>query len=358
MIKLAIFLCILSFILWGVDYIYHLSDLKKINLTPNTDFRIIRAKFSKLSAKKYDDFIGVFPFIWTYFLIISSILVFSEVNNFLLKIFLILFVTGRYRSLQEIGHFAVHGSLCRKRNFGMWIANIFYQFPLFMPEAYDRRVTHVKIHHNCVNMSYDPDLIELIDKGFNPGISTFSFWRGVFYPLTFKGIKDRIKECLKYLSEKPFSLSFFVRTFVISSIFFLFTIFGFYQELIFLYILPVLFLYPLYYWIAHISLHRWFAECVQDVPYFERELILGRPTEFKGIIGFIIRHNLFPFGDSYHLAHSLFPAVRWNYLPQIDRILKEKLPDYSKNMTCNLFLKTQKHPSILSDLKERFIKRF
>ena len=54
-----------------------------------------------------------------------------------------------------------------------------------------------------------------------------------------------------------------------------------------------------------------------------RECINGRPTEYRGVTGWLIRHTVFPGTDHHHLAHSLYPHVRWNYLPAVNRALRE-----------------------------------
>lgn len=340
-----------------IDYLYHRRDLDSLNILENTPFRELRSKLGNLSYQPLDNYLTFLPFIWTYLFIIAGIIAFNKFDSWIIRIALILFVTGRYRALQEIGHFAIHGVLCPNLKWGLFLANIFYQFPLFMPEAKLRRAIHARQHHNSVNMPHDPDLKELLNKDFIPGITSFQFWIGIFYPLTWRGIRDRIKECITYLIADRYSLNFHLRVICVSIIVELFLAFHQTKALIFLYVFPVLVIYPLFYWLAHVALHRWYAPCESNIAYYERELELGRPTEFKGILGFIIRHNIFPIGDSYHLAHSLFPIVRWTYLPQVDQILKKYFPKYSENMSCNLFFFTHSMPSAISELKDRMIKK-
>lgn len=350
-------LCVvLAVALQIVDHTYHRRDLSFLSALPvNTPIRDFRKKLAAIEHGRFDDLFAVFPFLWSYLLIAAAVLLFGRTDYVVVKVALVLFVTGRFRSLQEAGHFAVHGCLCKNMKLGLFLANAFYQFPAFMPEASVRREIHVRQHHHSVNMPHDPDLKEMLDKNFKPGISSFQFWRGVFYPLTPRGIRDRVVECAANVWADRKSLKLCLRFFVVLTITLIFTHFRLYQEFLLLYVLPVLVTYPLFYWIAHISLHRWFEDCPAGIDYEDRELELGRPTEFPGIGGFIVRHNIFPLGDSYHLAHSLFPTVRWTHLPQVDKVLKTHCAKYPNDVTHNLFFSPHGRQSIVSALKRTFL---
>lgn len=351
-----VYICfVLAFSLQVFDYSYHRKDLSSIKFDREPSFMDLRKTFKNLSYKKLDNYFAIFPFLWSYLYIVGSVILFHQLDNFIVRFSLILFVTGRIRSLQEISHFAVHGALCPNLKYSMLLANVFYQFPAFMPEAKVRRKTHVLEHHNSVNMEHDPDLKELTDKGFNPGITRFQFWLKLFYYLTPDGIFSRIKECWGYIIEMPFSLKFYLRIVVIFFVMSVFISLKLYKELFFLYLVPVFVTYPLFYWLAHVALHRWFVRCDDNIEYYQRELIVGRPTNFSGVLGFIIKHNLFPVGDSYHLAHSLFPTIRWTYLPQVDSILKKYCKQYGENASFGLFIPSNGYPSVFSELEERLV---
>ncbi|QRK12838.1 fatty acid desaturase [Archangium violaceum] len=352
-----ILICLtLALALQALDHLYHRKDLSKTKfVSSNVSLKDFRKEFAGLGARPLDDYFAPFPFVWTYLLIIAAVIAFNTFDSFIIRGLLILFVTGRFRTLQEIGHFAVHGALCPNIKWGMFLANVFYQFPALMPEAKARKDIHVRRHHSSVNMPHDPDLKELLDVGLKPGISNFKFWAALFYPLTWKGLLARLKEIISYLLADRFSLNFFLRIATIVTVVGLFVAFDSVNALVFLYVVPVFITYPLFYWLAHVALHRWFAPCDLNLGYYERELELGRPTEFRGPIGFIVRHNIFPLGDSYHLAHSLFPNVRWNYLPQVDELMKRYSPKYSENMSCNLLIPARGLPSAISELRERVV---
>jgi len=351
-------LALTALILQLVDYLYHRIDLSDApKPAPDVDaIQHYRRHFRHLSAQRHDNILAMLTYARVYMWIVAAGLVFHDVTNIGARIIMVLFVTGRIRSLQEIGHHAAHGSLCPNRTLGELVTNIVYQFPAFMPDIRDRHRIHVIEHHHSVNQPFDPDLKELIDKGFVPGITEFNFWKGVLYPLTPQGIRDRLVECWGYLSSGVGTQKWALRvtTVILLVAFFMAT--GLYDELLWLYIVPVLFTYPLFYWLAHIALHRWYAECDEGIAYHKRELTLGRPTDFPGIVGFTIKSNLFPFGDSYHLAHSLFPSVRWNYLAQVDKIVRSNSPLYAANASQGLVFSRNGRPSAISELKERMVR--
>ncbi|MCL1127405.1 fatty acid desaturase [Shewanella surugensis] len=354
-------LLLIALLLQIIDHFHHLPSKSKVTFeqknTSETNFSYsdLRKKFSRLGVEKQkniklNNLIGVFPFIWTYLYIIISVLLFSMTDLMVAQLLLVLFVTGRFRSLQEIGHQAIHGALMPDRKLSMLLTDILFQYPAFMMNAKQRRTTHVKTHHKAIAMPYDPDLIEMTDVGFKPGLTNTQFVLGVLFPLTPKGLIQRFRECVSVvLNGSP------LRFASVAVIVTLFSYFGLYYEMIFLYIVPVFITYPLFYWIAHIALHRWYTDCTDNVPYHEREMILGRPTKFEGITGFIIKHNIFPIGDSYHLAHSLHPTVRWNYLPQVDTMLRNNIAEYANNESVNLFFPGKDKPSALSELKETMV---
>ncbi|MEI2387402.1 fatty acid desaturase [Breoghania sp. JC706] len=339
------------------DTLYHRVDLAEVTAPPpGADIvRHYRKQFRGMSYKPLDIVLGPLAYVWTYLFIIAAILAFHHTDYLAVKIAAVLFVTGRFRSLQEIGHHAAHGSLGPARRFNEILTNLLYQFPAFMPEIRRRHQVHVVEHHHSVNMDDDPDRIEMEERGFAPGITPLRFWLGVFRPLTPVGILERLKECWGYLTADMWNVNLALRLLSVAVVVGLFVAFGYYWELLFLYVVPVLVTYPLAYWIAHIALHRWYAACEDGIPYHERELRLGRPTDFPGPIGALVRSNVFPYGDSYHLAHSLFPSARWNYLPAIDAVMKRDCPEYANHGSRGLFFGSGGRPSALDELRHRMV---
>lgn len=82
-------------------------------------------------------------------------------------------------------------------------------------------------------------------------------------------------------------------------------------------------LYPSMAWFSLIVEHRWF-----DVP----ALGGGGPREIEGrrclriyprrwLLESILRTTVLPYGDLFHYVHSVHPTVRWNYLPELERLI-------------------------------------
>jgi fatty acid desaturase len=341
-----------------VDLLYHRPNFQAVPPPGMSSdaVRHYRRYFRSLSGKRHDNILAPLVYLRVLLWIFAANVVFHEADNIFVDALMVLFVAGRFRSLQEVGHHAAHGSLCPNRRLGEIMTNILYQFPAFMPEIRARHHIHVVTHHRSVNMPHDPDLKELVDKGFAPGISEIAFWAGFLHPLTPAGLMARFRECYGYLAEEFGATAFYLRILCVLGVVLLYASFGWYAEMFWLYIAQVLIFYPLFYWIAHVSLHRWFAECADDIPYHQREVEVGRPTDFPGLSGAIIRNNLFPFGDSYHLAHSLFPGVRWNYLSEVDRLVRKASPDYERHASSGLVFSRKGRPSAISELRERLVR--
>jgi fatty acid desaturase len=239
------FCVVLAAALQLIDHVYHRRDLSFLATLPvNTPIREFRRKLATLERGRFDNLFAVAPFLWSWLLITAAVLLFGRTDSLIVKCALVLFVAGRFRSLQEAGHFAVHGCLCQNMKLALLLANIFYQYPAFMPEAGIRRDIHVRRHHHSVNMPHDPDLKEMLDRNFRPGISRLQFWTGVFHPLTPKGIQARFVECAVNVWADRQKPCIIVRLCVILLVSMTFIHFDLNQEFLFLYVLPVLVIYP------------------------------------------------------------------------------------------------------------------
>ena len=75
-------------------------------------------------------------------------------------------------------------------------------------------------------------------------------------------------------------------------------------------------------WLSAVCEHSWFdARHATARTSWEREIACGKRTHFRGLLGWITRLLIFPIGDAYHLAHSLFPTLHFRHLPWFDRTL-------------------------------------
>ena len=349
----SIFVLILSAsILQAIDYLYHYNRVCSIRKIDRIDsIRDAHFIFKKIGigAKPYDNLIGTFPFIWSWLLIVSCVLISFHFNNFILNLIFSFFIATRMRALQEIGHFAMHGTLVKSKKLGLFLTNIFCQYPLLLKDSAKRQNSHcIKHHPNAGIIGKDPNIDEFIAIGFKPKISFMRFTLLCFYPITLKGIKNKLSSIFHNYSRMNL-----LRLSISAILIIPFLISGHYTELFLFYFIPVLFIYPLLAWISQIVEHRWFVDTDANMDKYEKELIIGRPTSYSGLFGFFIKECIFPFGDSFHLTHSLFQYARYNYLPSIDKILSINT-DYMKHASHGLIFKNgNSRHSAFSELKER-----
>jgi fatty acid desaturase len=344
----------LSLLLRFIDTLYYSDDervLQFLNLKKNNKLEIKKSYY-----KKYDHLFATFCFIWSWLDIYASALIISKVSNSYLpfvSILAILFVGSRFRALQEASHTAVHYGLCKSKKWQWTLSNIFFQYPCFKPDIYYRYIAHVLEHHPHANeLEKDPNIIRFIFVGLTPGISEKEFYWKLFYPLTFAGFKETLQSMFKnYFSNKEVSHAIVRFSVIISLVSSLYILFG-WKGLLITYLLPLLTTYPLFSWISVLVEHRWFVNC-NEQDRRTRECINGRPTDYNGFTGWIIKNALFPGTDHYHLVHSLYPFVRWNYMKAIDMALKEQEPAYTKFLSQGLLFSNGTTPSALSELRDR-----
>ena len=178
------------------------------------------------------------------------------------------------------------------------------------------------------------------------------FFVRLMYPLMPSGLRDNFMMMAKnsFINRNKTTVMFRLLSLIaVSSA--LFVAAG-WKGIIFAWLLPLLTIYPLFSWIALLTEHRWFI-CGSSVNRRDLELIVGRPTDYIGISGFLVRLLIAPSSDAYHLVHSLYSGVRWNYLPAIDHVLKIEDPEYTRFASQGLFFSRDGIPSALSELRER-----
>jgi fatty acid desaturase len=107
------------------------------------------------------------------------------------------------------------------------------------------------------------------------------------------------------------------------------TAFG-WQAAVFVFVLPRLLLYPQLAWMSLLVEHRWFdPEPVTGPPVAVEAGRCLRLYPRNVLLALVARGTWLPYGDLYHFAHSAHPAVRWNYLPALERSLAG--PGYRPN---------------------------
>lgn len=287
----------------------------------------------------YDFPLGVVALLRTWLEVLISLLLIEALGDSVAPCFLLsIVIASRFRALQEIAHFAIHSALGSNAKKCFLMANVFFQFPLMRDAARVRQRTHVGIHHRQSNVAgLDPNLDDLRACGIVPGCGVFRLLAAIVFPLwpssilrclrnaaavTLRGPRDEVLVRLALVS------GLVVATFVLAG----------WTGVVFAWLLPRFLIYPGLAWLSQLLEHRWYAPMPDQTPYL-REFHAGRATHYGLATKALMRFLILPVGDSYHLAHSLFPRLRWNYLPIADRLLVKHCADYAINRTHGLLFK-------------------
>ncbi|MDX3797175.1 fatty acid desaturase [Streptomyces sp. AK04-3B] len=230
-----------------------------------------------------------------------------------------------FRRLQEISHFAVHGVLARGGRVNTLLAEVGAHLPLGFVPVPVRRRRHVREHHpNATVAGADPNLAELRRAGLRPGVTGVRYVLGVLHPLTPAGLSSTVRG-LGALVREPGSgrLRALGPVAVTTTLALLLD----WETTVFVYVVPRLLLYPQLAWMSLLVEHRWFdPDAVTGPPVVVEAGRCLRLYPGNRPLALLARATWLPYGDLYHFAHSAHPAVRWNYLPALERSLNG--PDY------------------------------
>jgi fatty acid desaturase len=235
-------------------------------------------------------------------------------------------VAVHFRHLQEISHFAVHGVLARSAPWGNRLAEIAVHHPLGFVPVPLRRKRHVRDHHpNAAVSGTDPNLAELRQAGLLPGIGTARFASALAHPLTVRGLASTL--AVLGANLRPSAGSRF-RAAAVGLLLGAGYALGGWAVVLFGVVLPRLLLYPQLAWMSLLVEHTWFDPTIRTGPPSTVEA--GRCLRLyprNRALALIASSTWLPYGDLYHYAHSAHPAVRWNYLPALERGLGH--PDFT-----------------------------
>jgi fatty acid desaturase len=331
--------------------------LRFLRLHPDKLAPVNAEKGAEQSAhyyRRFDDVYSVLPFVWCWLEVYAATMLACWWGNAIGYLLLVVFVGGRMRALQEIGHNAVHGAMCRSRDWQWLLSDVFFQFPTFKRDMHSRFVTHVKEHHRNPNQpGKDPNLARIIAGGMVPGISRARFYLNLFYPL----LPDGFVVGLRTMVQNSLFCNRNAATLVLRVVVVALVVAGFlavsgWKGLLLGYLVPLLVSYPLFTWLSLLGEHRWFVAC-EATDRRTLECTNCRPIDLPGVRGWIVRQSIFPLSDQYHLAHSLYPFVRWNHLPAVDRALKEQDELYARYCSEGLLFGRNGRPAALSELRDR-----
>ncbi|MBD8555179.1 fatty acid desaturase [Rhizobium sp. CFBP 8762] len=345
----------LSFLFRGIVWFYY-RDGKRIlpllKLASNTGI-------TERYYKPLDNWLSPLPFLYCWLEIFSAVLFFRWTSyNLFSGALLAVVASGRMRALQEIGHNALHAALCPSKSLQWVLGNIFFQFPTVKRDMDSRFQTHVKDHHpNADIPGKDPNLKRVIRAGMVPGITTFGFVMALFYPISPKGVLATVKGNLSdAMFENSSSYIVFLRVLVTVSVIGLYLSIGGPSALVVGWIIPVFLIYPLFAWWSLLSKHRWHTTYIPTADKRAHDYEHGRATDFPGLFGIIHRYLIFPMSDAYHLAHHIYPFVRSEYLPEVDRALKVREPRYTQYISSGMLFGFDGQPAALSELYHRLVR--
>lgn len=350
----SVFVCLLAttLLLRGLVTFYYRDKqrvLRLLKLQPRLPDR------KEHYYRPLDAWLAPLPFIWAWLDIVAAVVLASIHSTPLMWLAVVLWSGGRMRALQEFGHNAVHFALCRHHAWQWWLSNVFYQFPVFKRDMRSRYQAHTVEHHRNPNHpELDPNRARVQAGGYVAGVSPICFYRLLLYPLTPEGAKVNLTTLMRSSLLNHSRLTSVVRCLCLMAVAALLYWAGGWKGVVFGWLLPLLTSYPVFAWVSLLTEHRWFIEG----PIRNRrdlEYLAGRPTDYFGLSGWLVRVFIAPTSDAYHLAHSLYPGVRWNYLPAIDRHLKIHEPRYSSNASEGLFVRRGSAPTALSELYERLV---
>jgi hypothetical protein len=303
--------------------------------------------------RSLDPVFAVFPFAWSWFEIFGLTAFALRLDHIASYIALMFLVATRLRAIQETGHTATHYGLCRQRRWQWTLSNLLFQYPCFKPDMHHRYISHVRQHHHHANEpDIDPNVVRFKRLGFLPGISRRRFDVMLLHPLTPRGFAETFSFIVTGVRQNKTALGAVVRIVVVAALVTAFVSTVGWSGLVLGFAIPMVTIYPVYSWISLLAEHRWFVEC-NETSHFARECVNGRPTAYPGALGWIVKHAVFPATDHYHLAHSLYPHIRWNHMAAIDRVLAAGDPRYGRYGSVGLLWQDGDRPSALSELRAR-----
>jgi fatty acid desaturase len=228
-------------------------------------------------------------------------------------------VAVHFRHLQEISHFAVHGVLARTARANLLLAETFAHHPLGLGPVPVRRQRHVRDHHpNATQTGIDPNLAELHQAGLLPGATRHRFAIALVHPLTLRGIRTTATGLAAGLRHS----GTWHRTAAVVAVIAAAYLAGGWPAVICGVLVPRLLLYPQLAWLSLLVEHTWFdPEPRTGTPAWIEAGRCLRLYPRNRVLAALAAATWLPYGDLHHYAHSAHPAVRWNYLPALERHL-------------------------------------
>jgi fatty acid desaturase len=322
--------------------------LRLLRLSPRRDGEAVTY------YKKFDEVLAPLPFLWTWIEIVIPVILATAWGHPVGWLLVVLWVGGRFRALQEFGHNAVHYALCRSRGWQWALTDFFFQAPSFKTDIHDRQIRHTRQHHRNPNdPELDPNRRRVHAGGMVAPLRPRQFYARLLGPIRPATLLARLGQFGRdsVVNEGWRTVGLRVASLATATLVLLAA--GGWQGVAFGWLVPLSTSYAVFVWLALLAEHRWFVEGPRPKDRKSIEFLAGRPTDYSRLSGAVVRVLVSPTSDAYHLAHSLYPGIRWNYLPAIDRVLKVVEPRYSEHASEGLIFDRHGVPSALSDLRDR-----
>ena len=219
---------------------------------------------------------------------------------------------------------------------------------MLLDDIKERRKRHFQ-HHQYAGTDLDPNVETFRAIGMTPVLSKRRFMYYCCFPVTPGGVWNTIRNVHHSVKRRTQNQRGLLGVVVFACMGILFSL-GVLANGLVVFVVARLFIYPWLSWISSLVEHRWFVDTGNDEVRVV-ECHVGRPTVYKGVTGALVRAVLFPYGDSYHLAHSLYPGVQYNFLPYVNSYCFATVPKYAEHYSVGLLLPGHvSRPSALSEL--------
>ncbi|MFJ9028285.1 fatty acid desaturase [Streptomyces sp. NPDC102274] len=224
----------------------------------------------------------------------------------------------KFRHLQEVSHFTVHGVLTRDGALGTALTEAMVHAPLGFVPVPVRREKHVRQHHpNATVAGVDPNLAELHRAGLCPEVGSGRFALAVVFPLTLGGLAHTCRGLAANLDPRR---ACWLRLCLFTAVPLALGVLLGWPAAVFGFLVPRFLFYPQLAWMSLLVEHRWFdAERATGGPAVVEAARCLRLYPRNRVLALLARGTWLPYGDLFHYAHSVHPAVRWNYLPGLER---------------------------------------
>lgn len=224
-------------------------------------------------------------------------------------------VAVHLRHLQEISHFAVHGVLARSQPANRLLGAVFAHHPLGLGPMAVRRRRHVRDHHPNATMAADPNLAELRAAGLRPGVTGPVYAAALVHPLSLRGLRQTVAGIGATLRGP----GAWHRAAAVAAVLAAAYAAGGWAAVICGAVIPRLLLYPQLAWMSLLVEHTWFdSEHRSGSPAWVEAGRCLRLYPRNRASAAVAALTWLPYGDLHHYAHSVHPAVRWNYLPALE----------------------------------------